>query len=315
MSTVSFSPGHRSNRLTFPRFRLIPAFAVLALLSALAYAVRSVVTKETAAGLPLALMLLLQSSLCASMLLVMAKVRSVSLLPPRATYGLYASRMVWGGLTTLLQFYCLQKMPASLASALSYTAPLFTAVLAPLMLRERSTLAVTLMTLVGFGGIALNALPYLDTVQLLFIGVGLLSGFVNAMMQISIRGAAAEGEPGLRGVFWMHAATAAGALVACAVEHTCHLMASQVWACVGIAVLSVLAQLTNSAAYARGSALPVNALSFLTLPMTAVLAVTLLHEQVGPLVMVGMGVTLASALALVLCEKTRSTPLMPAPPR
>ncbi|MEX3983858.1 DMT family transporter [Paraburkholderia sp. EG287A] len=312
MSTVEFRPSQRHGRFTIPRTSMLPSFAVLSLLSALAYALRSIVTKQSMPGLPLGLMLLLQSSMCAAMLFALSRGQSVVLAPPRRTYRLYGSRMVWGGLTTLLQFYCLQKMPASLATALSYTAPLFTAVLAPMLLRERSTLAILLTTTVGFGGVALNALPYLDTVQLFYIGVGLLSGFVNAMMQISIRGAAAEGEPGLRGVFWMHAATAAGACCACVFDDTWSLTVEQVLACVVIAVLSVLAQLTNAAAYARGSALPVNALSFLTLPMTVGLTVVLLGEQVSLLVGAGMGITLPAAFTLVWLEqKRRDTILAP----
>jgi drug/metabolite transporter (DMT)-like permease len=248
---------------------------------------------------------MLQSLLCLPFLLTMARAQKVSLVPGKGLSRPYAIRVFWGGVTTLLLFFCLQKLPASLATALGYTAPLFTALLAPWLLNERSTAPIQILTAVGFLGVGLNAAPYLGGVSFVFLAVGLLSGFANAMMQISIRKLAARGEPGLRGVFWMHATTAVFAFAACVVQGSWNITIGEVLSCLCIAALSCLAQLTNAAAYKRGAALPVNALSFLTLPMTVALAVVLLHEHIGLPVIAGMALTLPASFALVWLEQRR----------
>lgn len=288
-----------------PLPRLLPAFAVLALLSAFGFALRAVVSKASSVGLPLAPLLMLQSVLCLPFLLTMARSQKVSLAPSKGMARSYVIRVFWGGVNTLLLFFCLQKLPASLATALGYTAPLFVALLAPWLLKEQSNLAICVLTGLGFVGVGLNALPYLGSVSIVFLGVGLLSGFVNAMMQISVRKLAARGEPGLRGVFWMHATTAVAALATCIAQGSWSITTGEVLSCLCIAGLSCLAQLSSAAAYARGSALPVNALSFLTLPMTVVMAVVLLHEHITVTVVVGMAITLPASFALVWLEQRR----------
>ena len=305
MSTLTLQKPVSLGGIGSPRAVAIPAFAALALFSAFAFALRTVVSKASSVGLPLAPLLMLQSMMCVPLLMMMARAKKISLVPSADKAHLYVARVFWGGLTTLLLFYCLQKLPASLATALGYTAPLFTASLAPWLLKERSNRTIAAVVCIGFAGVALNALPYLKQVAPIFIGIGLLSGFVNAMMQVSTRRLAVQGEPGLRGVFWMHTITALVAFLVCAVDHTWDITWPELVSCFCVAALSCVAQLTIAAAYSRGSALPVNALSFLTLPLTLVLAVVFLREHVTVLVLVGMAITLPASFALVWLEQQR----------
>lgn len=283
----------------------IPLFAALALTSVLAFALRALLTKASAQSLPFAPLLLTQSLFALPMLAATARYKGMSLKPAAVPLHLYLARIFWGLATLALLLGALRIMPAALASTLGYTAPLFVALLAPALLGERNSKLMVLLTLVGFVGVALNAAPLLGHVESWMLGVGLLSGLSGALLQISLRKLASAGESGVRSVFWMQAAGVPVGLAACAVTGQWSLTPLQLVVCFGISALSTIAQSTNASAYSLGRALPVNALSLLTLPLTALLALLFLGEHLSWLQLAGMAVLLPSCFALVWCERLR----------
>ena len=283
-------------------FWRIPLFAALALFSAFAFASRSIVTKAGSTHMSLSTLLLTQSLLSLPLLWALARQQGASLLPGNVPARLYGWRVLWGIATTALLFGSLQLMPAALASTLAYTTPLFLVLLAPLLLKEHSSWLAQGLVLVGFAGIGLNAFPYLGQVPLWQIGVGMLTGFCGALMQVYIRKLSAAGESGIRGVFWMHCASAAVAFCVCVWTGSWSISPLELLACLAIAVLSCVAQVCNASAYAHGRALPVNALSLLTLPLTVLMASIVLGEQVSDLAVLGMMVVLPACFALVWVE-------------
>lgn len=283
---------------------VVPMFAALAMLSACAFAARSVVTKAGAAGMGLGMLMLMQSALALPMLGLIAKWKKMSL-RPKSVGKVYGWRVLWGVATTALMFASLQVMPASLASVLSYSTPLFVALLAPVMIKESNNAAIWGLTALGFMGTALSAGQWWGSVSALMIALGLMTGASGAMMQIHIKKLAASGEPGLRGVFWMHAASVVIGLISCAIGGDWKISWEELGVCYAIAVLSCAAQVLNATAYAKGKALPVNALSILTLPITMGMAAVFLGESVGVMAMAGVAIVLPSSFFLIWAESAR----------
>jgi drug/metabolite transporter (DMT)-like permease len=299
----SQSPIRRSNLGGFLGLPGLPGYVGFALIAAFAFAVRAVLARAGGEHLSLPHVLMMQSALSLPILVSMAKAKRTSLVPHRAKLGSYAWRVSAGVANMLLLLYALKVMPAALASALSYTAPLFTALLAPRLLKESTTPAIMAVTVIGFAGLTVAAAPYATTVPVICLGIGLLCGLAGAFMQMSMRKLAAAGEPGVRSVFWTQLAGLAVGLVCCVASG--NLVFSRTELALGglIALAQVTGQLSNSAAYAFGRALPVNAISFLTLPMTLVLAMLFLGEHVTLPVVLGLAITLPACFLLVWLEQ------------
>lgn len=284
---------------------VLPAFAVLALLAALSYAMRAIVTKASPNHLPLALVLALQSIFLVPALGLMARKQKVSLAFAPKLGPMYAMRAFFGALNILVLYYTLRFLPASLASTLGYSTPLFTALLAPLFLGEAATGVSLFLTCVGFVGVGINALPYLHNVDLAIVGLGLVGAFFGSMLQIYLRKLAVSGEPALRGVFWMHAMTGGVAIAYCVASGQWTFTMHDMFVTFALAALTCGGQLGAAMAYQRGNALVVNALSFMTLPLTVVLALALLHEQISMLSLCGIALTMPACFGLVWVEQRR----------
>lgn len=284
---------------------VLPAFAVLALLAALSYSLRAIVTKGSPNHLPLALIMALQSIFLVPVLGLMARKQKVSLAFAPKLGSMYALRSLFGALTILVLYYTLHFLPAGLASTLAYSTPLFTALLAPLFLGEAATGLMLLLTIVGFAGVAVNALPYLHDVSLGIVGLGLLGAFFGSMLQIYMRKLAVTGEPALRGVFWMHAMTGVVAVAYCIVSGQWQFTMHDMFVTFAMAALTCGGQLGTAMAYQRGKALTVNALSFMTLPMTVLLAFVLLQEHISLLSLCGIALTLPACFGLIWAEQLR----------
>ncbi len=74
-------------------------------------------------------------------------------------WRLYFARGVFGLIAMQFWFYAISVVPLPLATALSFTSPLISAVLAVLIYKERTSLATWLSLCVGFGGVLLILRP------------------------------------------------------------------------------------------------------------------------------------------------------------
>lgn len=302
-STPAASSFHQEIPGGFSISAFLPAYVGFALLAAFAFAVRAVLARGGAAHLSLPHTLVLQSALSLPLLATIARLKNSSLAPNLQHKKTYLWRMGSSVAYTLLLLYSLMLMPAVLASALSYTAPLFTALLAPRILRESTTRPIIAVTVVGFLGLGITAEPYLGNVSMFGIGVGVLCGLAGAFLQMSMRKLASVGESGLRGVFWTHAAGLVIGVAGCILSGNLDFTTAELAVGLFIAFAQVIGQLANSSAYASGRALPVNAISFVTLPLTLVLAVIILDETVSVLAVAGLFLTLPACFGLVWLEQ------------
>lgn len=95
------------------------------------------------------------------------------------------TRGVTGFFALALYFYAVSKIPLATAVTLNYTSPLFVALLAPLILKERFHLRVFLLIVLGFLGVVLIVRP---TPQMDLHGacLGLISGVFAAFAYLCI---------------------------------------------------------------------------------------------------------------------------------
>lgn len=275
-----------------------PPFVGLAILSALAFAARSIVVKAAPANASVGCVMLLQGAFSLPMLGLTARWRGTRLRPDPGLARAYAGRVLWGLGQMSLLLYAIGSMPIALASTLAYTAPLFVAALAPVLLRERSSVGGSVLAAIGFCGVAVGALPHLNEVPLATLVSGLGTGFCGAMTQADSRRLAAAGDAASRGVCLVQFASVLARLGMCVTTGRFGLSWRAAAVCFCGACLSAIAQLASASAYRYGNALAVSTLSLLTLPLTLVMAVAFLHVALSRCERLGMFVTLCACLVL-----------------
>ncbi len=82
------------------------------------------------------------------------------------TPGLYVIRTLLGILSMLVWFYVLKIMPLTEATAISYTSPLFSVMLAILFLHERTDMYRIIALIAGFFGVIIIVRPGIAVIQL-----------------------------------------------------------------------------------------------------------------------------------------------------
>lgn len=118
------------------------------------------------------------------MIAALARSKKISLLGKRRK--VLALRGFTGFIALCFYFYAISKLPLATAVVLNYTAPIFTAVLSILFLRERPSLLLISMIAVSFCGVY-----FLVGVDLkewnIAVLIGLFSGFFAALSYVLIR--------------------------------------------------------------------------------------------------------------------------------
>jgi drug/metabolite transporter (DMT)-like permease len=277
----------------------------MALISAAFFAGRSVVAKTAGTELTVPNLLMLQGFLALPALWLISRVQHVSIVPNLAYGRFYTFRVIFGLLNLLFLFLALTGLPTALASTLGFTSPIFLALLAPLLLKERARLAITLGIVAGFVGVTLNAGAYLGYARPVFVLIGLGAGFSHAVAQVYARKLGKVGEPGLRTVFWLNVGSAAVGTVWSALQGFEHLTLFKLVLAFDIAVMGGFGQVFSATAFRTGTAAVVNGLTFLIPPITAVFAFLFLHECPRPLSLLGMLLTLSACYYLVYIEQRR----------
>jgi len=218
-------------------------------------------------------------------------------------------RGLTGVVALCLWFYALGELQLATAMTLNYTSSLWLALFLlgglGLLRRRAGDQVLAGAALVGFVGVVLVLRPTFDQHQLGYGIAGLLSGMVSATGYLQVASLAREGEPESRIVFYFSVASIVGgaALSAFTGWHG-HSWSGAFWL-LSVGVLSTIAQLMLTRAYARGRTLVNASLQYLGIAFSFVLGVLLFDESVTWMAAVGM--------ILIVGAGIRATALRAAP--
>ena len=201
-------------------------------------------------------------------------------------------RGLTGVVALCLWFYALGELQLATAMTLNYTSSLWLALFllggVGLLRRRADDRVLAVVAVVGFVGVVLVLRPTVDQNQLGHGVAGLLSGLVSATGYLQVAALARAGEPESRIVFYFSLASIAGgaALSAFTGWHG-HTWSGIVWL-LGVGVLSTIAQLMLTRAYARGRTLVNASLQYLGIAFSFALGVLLFDERVTWMAALGM---------------------------
>ncbi|TCM77354.1 DMT family transporter [Rhodovulum steppense] len=213
----------------------------------------------------------------------------------RQRLGLHFVRNVFHFTGQNLWFLALALIPLAQVFAMEFTAPLWVALLAPLILGERLTRARALAALTGFAGILIVARPdpmALEPGALAALGAAL--GFAGSAL-FTKRLTATQSIVSI--LFWLTVMQAGMGLVCAGIDGQIAWPSAAAW--VPLAVLGVaglMAHYCLTSALMVAPAIIVMPLDFLRLPVIAVVGMLLYGEPLEAAVFLGAAVILAANL-------------------
>ncbi|MFA7318905.1 MAG: DMT family transporter [Sulfuricella sp.] len=175
---------------------------------------------------------------------------------------------LWRGLSgffaLMLFFYAISALPLATAITLNYTSPLFLALFAVLILKEKPGLLLIIATITGFIGVALLLRPTLHADQITAGLMGLASGFLAGIAYLNVKQLGAMGEPEWLVVFYFTLVSTLGGGLWMAF-HTFHAVTLRnLLLLAGMGTTATLAQLAMTRAYRIGNTLVVGSLAYVT---------------------------------------------------
>ncbi len=187
--------------------------------------------------------------------------------------------------------YALTLIPLTELFAIEFTAPLWTALLAPLFLGERLTATRLLAAVIGFAGILVVVRPGSIT-----IGPGALFAFLAAVCFalhfLMTKRLTRQDGPFLL-LFAMHLIQAMIATVLGVWSLDVPDPTSAVWV-VALTVLGLIAHYSLTQAFALAEAIVVAPMDFLRLPLIAVIGLVVYAEPLDPFVLAGGAIVVAA---------------------
>lgn len=238
------------------------------------------------------------------MMTIVARAGRIPLTTPH--WRLQLSRSVSGSLALMCYFFALGILPLATAATLSYTSPIFVAILLALFFAERLRVAVAIAVLTGFAGIVLLLRPTLQPGQWLGALSGLGAGMIASLAYISVRELGKAGEPEVRTVFWFSSVTSLlGA--AWALSGDIHLPDRTGFALIlGVGLFGGLAQLAMTRSYRFGKTVVSAALSYSTVIFASLFGMLLWDETLPFSAVLAIGLIIASGVVVALASRPQT---------
>jgi drug/metabolite transporter (DMT)-like permease len=220
------------------------------------------------------------------------------------------TRAVFGTASAICTFYAITSRRINLgdAATLGATAPIFVALLAPMMIGERSGRAVPVATLVAFTGVALVLEPSFQSA----LGVAMvatLGAFLYAIALISLR-RLGGGETHEAVVFHFSCvALVTMAAISLPGRHAPSL--HDLGWCLATGLMGGLAQLAMTRAYSLDRAARVSTLTFLGIVLTHLLAIPIFGERPGWSQAAGAVLVMGAGLLLVRSARDEAERMAP----
>jgi drug/metabolite transporter (DMT)-like permease len=245
-----------------------------------------------------------------AMLLVAAVARTqrVSLATPN--WRLQITRGLAGSAALMSYFYALSILPLATAVTLSYTSPMFVALLLAAWFRERLTWPVLVSVALGFAGVVLLLAPTVRPDQWLGACAGLGAGLIASVAYLNVRELGRAGEPEARTVFWFSAMTTVVGLP-WALSGGVHAVdASGLGVLLGVGLFGGLAQLAMTRAYRFGKTMVSANLAYTTVIFSSLFGM-LLWDEILPLA-AWFAIALIIASGVAVSFASRGAPQAPA---
>lgn len=240
------------------------------------------------------------------MMWVVARLGGVPLRTPH--WRLQLSRGFSGSLALMCYFFALGILPLASAVTLSYTSPIFVALLLVLWFGERLRWPALASVAMGFVGVALLLRPTLQPEQWPGAVAGLGGGLLASLAYVSVRELGRAGEPEVRTVFWFSALTAALGLP-WALARGLHLPDLRGFALLaGAGLFGGCAQLAMTRSYRYGRTVVSANLSYTTVLFSSLFGVLLWNEVLPLAAWFAIALIVASGIATSLATRPCPAP-------
>lgn len=208
----------------------------------------------------------------------------------------HLNRSIVGTVAMMCNFYAVMHLSLATGVTLSYTSSIFLAVLSFIVLRERISLYMQGVLLLGFAGVVLLLHPSVGSGQVFAASVGLCGGLLSGWAYLQVRELSLAGEPAWRVVFYLSlVGMIMGAVLATFTGWHRPSLQSLPYL-LGIGASAILAQLTMTHAYAVGRKFTVAALAYLTVVFSTLSGIILFNEQIGWQEWLGIGIIIAGGI-------------------
>jgi drug/metabolite transporter (DMT)-like permease len=208
-----------------------------------------------------------------------------------------------GFISLLAYFYAVTQMPLAMAMTLSYTAPLFLAVMTTLILGEKFPVALIFAVVLGFSGTALIFQPSISGGYFIPALFAVCSGFFAALAYLNVRKLGSLGEPDWRIVFYFSLIASLGASAWQATFAAFHPITLQSGGILlGMGFCATLAQLAMTRAYSTGNTMVAGALSYSTVVYASVLGIAVWGDWLPWASWLGIAVIIAGGVIATRVE-------------
>lgn len=206
-----------------------------------------------------------------------------------------------GGVTSM--FFAVQAMPLADATAIGRTAPLFTLLVAALLMKERGSGMRWLAAGVGFGGVIVVMQPTATAFDLVGL-IPLLAAFCTGMEVATIRVLALRDKP----LTVLALNNIGGAAVACFFAAFVFVMPSwqQGLALVGIGIAMVSGQALIVRAFAVSEASVIAPFYYTTIAWAALIGVVVFGEPITAALILGTGLIALAGVLIAISSPSRS---------
>ena len=271
------------------------------LLSSACFTSMAALVKGLGSSIPIAELILLRCLIPLPIFVYIIKKRGAPLLAQAKS--LIVLRSICGGAAMACFYYALTHMPMADCVFLGRTQPLFLALLAPLLIRERATPAVWLAIGLGLAGVAVIMQPQGHWPLAAWAALG--GAALAALAHISVRRLNATEQP-LTIVFNFFILTS---LFSGLASFTDPLIIPQGWqwgAVAAIATLASLGQFLMTLAYRHDQAPVVAAASYSSIVLSVLYGYIFWDEMPSPLAVTGAALIMAGGLLLIYSRRGKA---------
>lgn len=220
-------------------------------------------------------------------------------------FGMHAHRGVAGFVALFMFFHALTNLPIATAMTLSYSSPIFLAVLLAILARERPKPKLIATVVVGFAGVVLLLQPAFAADQVGAGLVGLAAGAVASVAFWNVRELSRAGEPDARILFYFGFYALLGSLVWMAPQTWHAPTTASAWLIAGLSATGALGQWTLTRAYGHGSMLVSASLSYSGIVFSALIGIVMFDDRLPLAAWAGIALIVAAGVAAVQLRPTR----------